>query len=147
MTAPSPNASSNGRKGLSTIQKFAVARSGNVAITFALAMPVLLLMIGLAIDYGSLIASRGVLQNAADAASLAGAKELGLADANRANVSAVVDAVVAAYVKEGTKAARYPLQIKSTVIDATGQPQQVKVAIRQTVPLIFAHIQTSGDHA
>jgi Flp pilus assembly protein TadG len=55
---------------------FAESRSGNVAIIFGLAFVPLMLMIGVGIDYGRLVATRGNLQQATDAAVLAVAKSL-----------------------------------------------------------------------
>jgi len=118
-------------------QRFGAARGGNVAITFAFTMPVLLFLMSLAVDYGMALGNRRMLQEAADAASLAGAKELSLADANRVNVAAVVDAVVAAYVKTNIKAGAPPVKVQSSVIDVPSLPQQVKVEIAQTMPLAF----------
>lgn len=119
------------------VRKFATTRSGNVAIFFALTMPVVLVLMSIAVDYGLALGNRSMLQAAADSAALAGAKELSLADANRVNVAAVVDAVVAAYVKNNIKAGAPPVSVQSSVVDTPGQPQKVKVAIAQTMPLAF----------
>lgn len=127
----------NQRLAGNALQRFFEAPSGNVAIIFALTMPVLLLLMSLAVDYGIALGNRRMLQEAADAASLAGAKELSLADANRVNVGAVVDAVVAAYVKNNVKEGAPLVRVQSSVIDVPGQPQQVKVDIGQTMPLAF----------
>lgn len=54
-------------------------RSGNVAIMFALMLPVLLLAAGGAIDYGSYGVQRAQLQEIADTAALGSAREFNLA--------------------------------------------------------------------
>lgn len=50
--------------------------SGGVAVTFALAAMFLVCTVGLTIDYARLTNIRQKMQNAADAAAFAGAKEL-----------------------------------------------------------------------
>src|SRR5262245_8070718 len=50
--------------------------SGQVLVMAALLQVVLLVVVGFAVDYGALVLERTRLQNAADAASLAGARAL-----------------------------------------------------------------------
>lgn len=54
------------------------AQAGQALVLIALLMPVLLGFLGLAIDYGRLVAERRKLQNYADAATLSGAQDLSL---------------------------------------------------------------------
>lgn len=69
-------------------------RRGGVALVFALVLPVLLLVVGSGIDFAQATMQRQRLQDIVDNAALAAARELGLADARRENVSAAVEAMV-----------------------------------------------------
>ena len=53
---------------------------GNVAMMFGLGLPVLGISMGFAVDYSNSTYQRTEMQNAADAAALAGARELGFSD-------------------------------------------------------------------
>ncbi len=75
-------------------------RAGTIVIKFALLMPTLLLSIGGVIDYGIVTDQKSKLQSAADAGSIAAAKELGLSDFKSENVGAIVEAVVNRYMVE-----------------------------------------------
>lgn len=55
-------------------------RSGGVAVNFALALPFLMLLAGGVVDYSLALGDKAVAQSTADAASLAGAKALSMAD-------------------------------------------------------------------
>ncbi len=63
-------------KRASALYRFAADSRGDVAIMFGLMMLVILLMVGLAVDYGRLINARNQTLEAADAAVLAGARAL-----------------------------------------------------------------------
>lgn len=82
------------------IARFAASVCGSLAVKFALFAPVLLLVGGATADYNILYSQKSRLQAAADTGSLAAAKELGLADAQRDNVQAIVEGVVESYLKE-----------------------------------------------
>ncbi|MGO4683191.1 pilus assembly protein TadG-related protein [Hyphomicrobium sp. 2TAF46] len=64
------------QKRASTLYRFAADSRGDVAILFGLMALVLVMMIGLAVDYGRLINARNQTLEAADAAVLAGARAL-----------------------------------------------------------------------
>jgi Flp pilus assembly protein TadG len=66
------------------LRKFRGDARGNVAITFGLLAPVLLMSVGSAVDYSLGSSQKTTLQNAADAGALAGAKELTLGGVNGA---------------------------------------------------------------
>jgi hypothetical protein len=74
--------------------RFAAATSGAVATIMALALPLLVIMVGFGLDLALLIQKRNRLQDTIDAATLAAAKELSLADFSRDNVAALVEASV-----------------------------------------------------
>jgi Flp pilus assembly protein TadG len=76
------------------VREFQRDRRGSVASIFAIAAPVLLMFAGGVADYTQALMQRQQLQIAIDSATLAAAKELGLADARRENVNAVVEAMV-----------------------------------------------------
>lgn len=69
-------------------------RGGGVAVIFALVLPVLLVLVGSGIDFAQATIQRQRLQEIVDNSALAAARELGLADARRENVSAAVEAMV-----------------------------------------------------
>lgn len=71
-------------------------RAGGVAVLFSLVAPVLLLSVGVAIDYARLVGTKSSLQTLADGAALAGAQALRLANASQATVQQAASSFVAA---------------------------------------------------
>lgn len=69
---------------------------GNVLITFSIAAPLMLMIVGGALDYAQLLRAKSHLQAAADAAALGSARELYLADANDSRIASVADSIVTA---------------------------------------------------
>ena len=106
---------------------------GGVMITMAFALPVLVLAAGMAIDYAAVTGERSKVQHAADAAALAGAKELSLSEAGSQSVTGVVEAVIAANVP-ATKAngGTRDLTVASKLINDPGTPMQVEVYVSET---------------
>ncbi|MEZ5792010.1 MAG: TadE/TadG family type IV pilus assembly protein [Nitratireductor sp.] len=76
--------------------RFFHSRSGNFALIMAICAPVLFGMGGLATDYALLFNKRSDLQNLADAAALASAKELSIANMGDTEIEAVADEFVSA---------------------------------------------------
>jgi len=72
-------------------QKLWPDRRGNIALTFACALPALLGTTGVAIDFATFTMKRATLQSAADEAAVAGAKQLSLASSTDAVISAAVN--------------------------------------------------------
>jgi Flp pilus assembly protein TadG len=105
--------------------------SGGVAVTFALSAMFLVCTVGMTIDYARLTNMRQKMQNAADAAAFAGAKELSLADARRENVPEVVKAVVQSYIDADSG--------RNSVSSATvkDNPLQVEVTLATSIELFF----------
>lgn len=64
---------------------------GSVAMLFALSFPVLLMIAGLAVDYGHMSLKKTQLQAAVDAAAVAAAHELHVSNTNAAQIKAVAD--------------------------------------------------------
>lgn len=86
------NREKNGAKNCpqNRITKFGRDESGSVAVVVALCMTILFGVSALAVDFGTMAAAKGTLQNAADAAALAAAKDLG-AGGSTLNVAARVE--------------------------------------------------------
>ena len=119
------------------VRAIACAR-GHFALIFALAAPMVLTTAGWAVDYGIYSTLNSRAQAAADAAAVAGAKSLTMADASVENVSAVVGAVVRNYVGSGTaQGFAKSLQVGSQVSNTPGEPMQVSVKIEGPVGSLF----------
>ncbi|MDA7946775.1 MAG: pilus assembly protein TadG-related protein [Hyphomicrobiaceae bacterium] len=90
-------ATGNWARGLGRmIRHFARNRCGGTAITFSLLLPVLVLGVGGAIDYASLSIQKEKLQAASDAAAIAAARELHLANADASRLQPIAESVVKA---------------------------------------------------
>ena len=121
----------------SRMGEFARNSSGALGIMLALTAPVLVAFVGLAIDYGFATSQRSTMQGAADAAALAGAKELSLSDSKRENVDAVVKSVVAAYVQENGNSLQAEPRIETQI---------AKEPLRVTVKLNTAYTSLIGSN-
>ncbi len=73
------------------IRKFARSRHGSIAVITAICTPAVLAIVGVAIDYVMMTHIKGQLQAAADAAALAGVKELNLSGATQGQVKSVAE--------------------------------------------------------
>lgn len=73
------------------IVRFRGDRSGSAMILGALVLPILILVAGMAVDYGSASSSATRLQEMADAAAIAAAKELVLANADQDQLESVAE--------------------------------------------------------
>lgn len=103
---------------------------GGVVITFALALPLMLVAVGGAIDYGYMSVRKTALQGAADAAALAAAREMQIANADKDAVNAVAKTTALANLEAN------PDGISIRTRFAT-DPITVGVAVRQSPGLIF----------
>jgi Flp pilus assembly protein TadG len=83
------------RKPSSFFRFFLRSTTGGVAVSFAMASPVLLAASGLAIDYATLEMKKAELQAVADVSALGGAKELAVAGTSDHAIRAVVASYVA----------------------------------------------------
>lgn len=79
-----------------SVKSFASDVQGGIAIQASLALPILIMLVGGVLDYGQAINQRQRLQDAVDKSALAAARELGLSDARRENVQAIVEGKVQA---------------------------------------------------
>lgn len=108
---------------------------GSVVVFFALLLPVMLLVIGGAIDVGIATSQRQQLQALVDAAALAAARELSLADARSDNVQSVLKANVhAAATERGTHSLSPSVE---TVV--RNNPPEVAVKARQLASSYFGN--------
>ena len=84
---------------LSSALAFGISAAGTTAVTFGLSTPVVLGMVGLAIDYNKWTSSQTNLQGVADQAALSSARELRLASPSASNIQTVAQNYVLAALK------------------------------------------------
>jgi Flp pilus assembly protein TadG len=82
------------KRPLSSLHDLLRSRSGNVTMTFGLAMPVLFMASAAALDYGSYQSERAHLQAQTDAAAIASARELQMAKADPDKIAAVAQSFI-----------------------------------------------------
>lgn len=125
----------------SAIQKAFADRKGSVYVAFAFTLPVLLTVSLSGLDFAWAVMQKQALQEAADAAAIAGGEELSLSDAKRENVAAVVQAMV-----ERSLAVNANTLIKKTAIKPTvtatihDDPLEVQVDIKQPVQAVVGDL-------
>ncbi len=110
-----------------SVRGFCRDARGSIVILAAFALPLLFLAAGGALDFARYLQQKQSLQEAADAAVLAGAKGLSLSNASRDNVDAVIKAVVTRFI--GVNADNHAgkqLSVASTISD---DPLEVSVEI------------------
>ena len=107
---------------------------GSVVIMTALMLPIVLMVAGGAIDAYLVMSQRQRLQDAVDMSALAAARELGLSDARRENVPAVVEAMVLAMMSGNRRGATSP-RLTTTV---GSEPLEVAVEARQQAVTHFS---------
>ena len=111
--------------------RYRACRRGNLAITFAIALPVLLAMAGAAVDFTRRIQQVEEVREAADALTVLGARELMLANASASKIISVVTAAAKLYETPGGA----PLQVVATPDVANGT---VSVNVTQAAkPTLF----------
>ena len=106
---------------------------GSVVIMTALMLPIALMVAGGAINSYLVMSQRQRLQDAVDMSALAAARELGLSDARRENVPAVVEAMVLAMMSGNSRGATSP-RLTTTV---GNEPLEVAVEARQQAVTYF----------
>lgn len=95
----SPYPTTRARSGSRWLSRLVADEEGVLAIKMAFITPIVLLLIGTAVDLGLFYRKQGLMQGAADAAAMAAAKELSLTDTKRENLAAVAQAVATRYVE------------------------------------------------
>lgn len=124
-----------------TVGAFVRQSRGGLAVGFAVSLPVVLAAVGMASDYITMTKVRADLQSAADAAAMAGAREILLARSNAAQVkSAAISYAAYSLVGDGAatkeQLASANLQVGADVIDDFSA---VKVDIAESWAPFFAH--------
>jgi hypothetical protein len=97
-------------------------RSGSVAVSFGLVLPVILGVLAAAIEYGLLVHRRDQLQNAADTGALAAARELSLAAFSTSGVAGSARSIILASLSA-------PAEVS---VGAVATASTVEVTVRET---------------
>lgn len=119
------------------ITAFLVHRRGALAVSFAIAAPALMIVVGMATDYAFMVRYRTELQAVADAAAIAGAREMTLAQSDASQV----DAVVASYIAVNGKKRGGTI---TTTTQVNSQDASVNVSLSELWTPFFLHFVDSG---
>ncbi len=120
------------------INQFINNRSGNFAVMAAVMALPLVTAIGAAVDYASMARIRSNLQQATDAAALAGANELKLAGASESTVNSVATDLVVANASHDT---RDNVSVGTAILDESNGVTVTASYVWQ--PIILHHISSS----
>lgn len=120
-------------------RSFAGSRRGGVALTFALASPVMLGLVGGGVDYARLVARRAQLQNAVDAGVLAGGNALKLASSTALSVRGVTEQIIT------TNAPTSPSGPLTITVDVANDRTSVFARAVEQVPLAFGRLIGLGN--
>ena len=127
----------------SLIRRFARSRRGSIAVMMALSAPVMLTIVGVAIDYFMMVHIKGQLQLAADSAAIAGVKELSLSGVTDKQVKAVAESFIytnlGALSEKDIKEGNLAIDIK-----IAKEKRTVEVAIKQEWTPFFLQFVNSG---
>src|SRR5437660_5942554 len=117
-------------------------RSAKTLAMFALLLPVLLGLVGLVIDGGLVLANMRVLQNAADAAAMAGATDLMNLYKQPATASSTATATATAYVQQynGLSSASVTVNIPPQQGTYAGNSSYIEVIVTNTVNTWFIQV-------
>lgn len=136
------------------IGRFSRDTSGNVAILFSLNMIVIIGAVGLSVDFGTWSSQKTDLVGAADAGSLAGARELSdaIIEKDDANAVSRAKAVALKYVQQNGGGTATPQIVVSmtrppsvTVMLAEAGTQHFSKAVGQKQPTIHSRSVASGE--
>ncbi len=111
------------------MQDFLKNQRDNIAMIAGVAMPMLLMAGGMAVDYGRAHSAKASLQSAGDAAAIGGAKELMLSNADASQVSAAVKSIVDAHIS-GSNSTQRAVRAEAKVIK-NGTAVEVTLQERQ----------------
>jgi Flp pilus assembly protein TadG len=119
---------------------------GGIAISFAIALPMLLGIVGLAADYAMLSKIRSELQEVADASAMAGAREIPLAKSNPTQVASAVRSFAAYRLTDNSAATTEDLGARnySVKVEVLDDFSAVDVKISETWTPFFAHFVSAG---
>ena len=121
---------------------FVRSRDANIAIMTALALPVLMMGAGAAVDFQRWGQQQARLQEFADALALRGAREFMLANAQPASIKSVVEAASRSDLAEQMGIGAFEL-----AVDVDGEAATVTVDVVQPAPraLLLSRISPYGD--
>jgi len=122
----------------SRIARFLINQCGALAVSFAIAAPALMIVAGMATDYAFMVRFRTELQAVADAAAIAGAREMTLAQSDPDEVDAVVESYVAVNAKNRRGG---PV---TTTTQVNSKDSSVEVSLSQTWTPFMLHLLESG---
>ncbi len=114
----------------------------SIIVKFALLLPVMFGMVGGTVDYGMLIRQKALLQNAADAAATAAAKEFTLIDTSKHDINAMTQAKVEAFMRASGQSTAGSYQV---VGRAQLEPLQVSVQATQDYTTPFGVLRGSAS--
>ncbi len=124
------------------IQRYLGNQRGSIAIMAAIATPILVGALGVAIDYVSMSRINTQMQAAADSAALAGVKELSLSGANESHIKAVIKTYVADNFGESPSAdGKGSLSIKTSIVR---NKNTVEVALEKKWVPFFLHFVSNN---
>ena len=114
---------------------------GGIAVSFALSLPAVLAVVGLASDYAMMTKTRQDLQHAADAAAIAGAREIPLAMSNVKQVASAVRSYAAYQLTHDSAAsdAKMAAQNFSVGVEVVDDFSAVNVTITEAWTPFFLH--------
>lgn len=118
-------------------RQFSAHDRGSVAIILGAVLPVLALLVGGTLDFVRYNSLRSDLQSAADAASLAAAREITLADSSKESLSNVAETIVGKFVDAQKLNADGKPLITTTL---RNNPREVDVAIELAFKSMFAKL-------
>ena len=115
---------------------------GNIALTTALVLPLVLMFAGAGVDFQRYNGARSKLQEFADALALRGAKELALAGVNPTYVRSTVLAAA-----RGGLAADFNIDTFNIEVGVDAEKSTVLVTLSQPAPkaLLLSHVSPYGD--
>jgi Flp pilus assembly protein TadG len=95
--------------------RFAAATAGSTAVTFAVSMPVVVALGGMAMDYSSVTGNKNRLQQIVDAAALSIAREMSLTLMTNPRAQLLAEKYVDANIEANTP---YKIRVVATLVDA-----------------------------
>jgi len=126
-----------GRRFSQRTTKFLLNQGGALAISFAIVAPALMVVAGMATDYAFMVRYRTELQAVADAAAIAGAREMTLAQSDASQVGAVVESYITVNAKDRGSPVTTTTQVNAK--DAT-----IDVSLSQAWAPFFLHFVEDG---
>lgn len=119
---------------------------GGVLVVFAVCLPVVVAAVSLAVDYNRSVQAQDQMQAAADAAALAAARELSLANSKQSGIASVVEAVAGNFVDAAADGELWAKELtKKTSLDEDALIVRVTLASKVPVALGLLAGQTEWE--